>query len=44
VPSGRAGWILNRTPEMPEDRLSAALEVLEFNGYDVEKLFYTPQF
>ena len=43
VPSGRAGWILNRTPEIPEDRLKAALEVLEFNGYDVSRLQYTPQ-
>lgn len=43
VPSGRAGWILNRTPEIPEDRLNAALEVFEFNGYDVDRLIYTPQ-
>ncbi len=43
VPSGRAGWILNREPEIPEDRLKAAIEVLDFNGYDVEWLIYTPQ-
>ncbi len=42
VPSGRAGWILNRTPEIPEDRLRAALEVLDFNGYNVDRLIYTP--
>lgn len=38
VPSGRAGWILNRTPEIPEDRYRAALSVLEFNGYDISRL------
>lgn len=43
VPSGRAGWILNREPEIPEDRLRAALTVLEFNGYDVSRLQMTAQ-
>lgn len=38
VPSGRAGWILNREPEIPEDRYRAALSVLEFNGYDISRL------
>lgn len=38
VPSGRAGWILNRTPDIPEDRYRAALSVLEFNGYDIGRL------
>ena len=38
VPSGRAGWILNRDPEIPDDRYRAALSVLEFNGYDVSRL------
>lgn len=38
VPSGRAGWILSRTPTVSEDRLKAAMEVLDFNGYDVTKL------
>ncbi len=38
VPSGRAGWILNRTPDIPEDRYRAALSVLEFNGYDISRL------
>lgn len=38
VPSGRAGWILNRDPEIPEDRWRAALSVLEFNGYDTSRL------
>lgn len=38
VPSGRAGWILNRDAEIPDDRYRAALSVLEFNGYDVSRL------
>lgn len=43
VPSGRAGWILNRTPDIPADRLKAAREVLAFNGYDLSQLRTTPQ-
>jgi apolipoprotein D and lipocalin family protein len=43
VPSGRAGWILNRAPEIPSDRLKAALEILDFNGYDTKKLRWTAQ-
>ncbi|MBT8425184.1 MAG: lipocalin family protein [Silicimonas sp.] len=38
VPSGRAGWILNRDPEIPADRLDAARSVLDFNGYDLGRL------
>lgn len=43
VPSGRAGWILNRSPTLRADRLQAAREVLAFNGYDLSKLVLTPQ-
>lgn len=43
VPSGQAGWILNRTPQISEDRLEAARAVLQFNGYDLSKLRMTPQ-
>ena len=43
VPSGRAGWILNRTPDIPADRLQASREVLAFNGYDLSALRMTPQ-
>ncbi len=43
VPSGKAGWILNRDPVIPADRLRAALRVLEFNGYDTSRLVRTPQ-
>lgn len=37
-PSGRVGWILNREPDIPADRLAAAREVLDFNGYDLTQL------
>ncbi|MDJ1017971.1 MAG: lipocalin family protein [Paracoccaceae bacterium] len=43
VPSGRAGWILNREPGIPRDRLNAAKRVLAFNGYDLEALMMTAQ-
>lgn len=43
VPSGRAGWILNRTPEIPADRLAVARDILRFNGYDVSALQMTGQ-
>ena len=43
TPSGRAGWILNREPVIPPDRLAAARSVLEFNGYDISRLRMTPQ-
>ena len=43
VPSGRAGWILNRDPEIPADRLRAARDVLEFNGYDLSLIRTTPR-
>ncbi|WP_208348466.1 lipocalin family protein [Pseudaestuariivita rosea] len=42
TPNGRAGWILNRTPDIPQDRLRAALEVLDFNGYDTSQLIRVP--
>ncbi len=43
VPSGRAGWILNREPAIPPDRLAAAREILDFYGYDLARLRMTPQ-
>jgi len=43
TPNGRAGWILNRTPEMRADRLEAARQVLAFNGYDLSRLQMVPQ-
>ena len=41
VPSGRAGWILNRSPTIRPDRLEAARQVLAFNGYDLLALEMT---
>jgi apolipoprotein D and lipocalin family protein len=38
APNGRSGWILNRTPEIRDDRLQAARDVLAFNGYDLSRL------
>jgi apolipoprotein D and lipocalin family protein len=37
-PNGKSGWILNRDPEIPPDRLRAARDILEFNGYDISQL------
>jgi apolipoprotein D and lipocalin family protein len=42
VPSGRAGWILHRSPEVPPGRLAEAEAVLTANGYDVTRLIRTP--
>lgn len=43
APDGRSGWILNRAPTIPGDRLTAAREVLDFNGYDLSRLVDVPQ-
>ena len=43
APNGRSGWILNREPEIPADRLKAARDVLDFNGYDLSRLMEVPQ-
>lgn len=43
APNGRSGWILNRTPDIPPDRLQAARDVLEFNGYDISRLMEVAQ-
>jgi len=43
VPSGSAGWILSRTPQMaPEDRAEAEA-ALRRNGYDLSRLAETEQ-
>ena len=42
VPSGRAGWILNRSPEIAPARLERARAVLAANGYDPADLILTP--
>jgi apolipoprotein D and lipocalin family protein len=38
TPSGRVGMVLNRVPDIPPDRLRAAHEVMDWNGYDVADL------
>lgn len=43
VPSGEAAWILNRAPVIPPDRLSAAREILDFNGFDLSRLVRVDQ-
>lgn len=43
TPNGRSGWILNRAPKIPGDRLKAAREVLDFNGYDLGRLVEVQQ-
>lgn len=38
TPGGEAGYIVNRDPTIPADRMNAAREMLDFNGYDVTRL------
>lgn len=38
MPSGQGGWILDRSGAIPDDRLAAAREILDFNGYDTSRL------
>lgn len=40
APDGTAGQILNRAPGVPVDRLRAALEVLDFNGFRTDELIF----
>ncbi|WP_411890684.1 lipocalin family protein [Yoonia sp. SDW83-1] len=43
APNGRSGWILNRDPVIPQDRLNAARDILRFNGYDLSRLMEVAQ-
>ncbi|MDR0810420.1 MAG: lipocalin family protein [Gemmobacter sp.] len=38
TPSGRMGFILDRSAEMPGDRITAAREILDWNGYALSGL------
>ncbi|MEM8774992.1 MAG: lipocalin family protein [Pseudomonadota bacterium] len=38
TPDGSYGWILDRSVDGGEDRIKAAREVLEFNGYETRRL------
>jgi apolipoprotein D and lipocalin family protein len=42
TPSGRFGFILDRSGDLPPDRLAAAREVLDWNGYALAALRATP--
>ncbi|SFS68467.1 apolipoprotein D and lipocalin family protein [Sulfitobacter marinus] len=37
-PAGDFGWILDRKPTGGADRIRAAQEILDFNGYDISQL------
>ena len=37
-PAGDFGWILDRKPTGGADRITAAREILDFNGYDISQL------
>ncbi len=38
TPSGSFGFVLDRQAEIPADRIAAAREILDFNGYDLTRL------
>lgn len=38
TPSGQFGFILNRASKLPQDRLQAAREILDWNGYDLRRM------
>ncbi len=38
TPNGRLGFILNRERDLPPDRLVAARDILDWNGYDLKRL------
>lgn len=38
TPDGRFGFILNKGDTLPSDRLNAAREVFDFNGYNPDRL------
>ena len=38
TPDGSLGWIIDRSATGGTDRIAAAREIMEFNGYDVSKL------
>jgi apolipoprotein D and lipocalin family protein len=41
TPDGRGGWVLDRSEAIPADRMAAAREMLDFNGYDLGALVTT---
>lgn len=43
TPSRKYGWILSRTPQLPEEKLNEAYDILRENGYDPGDFVKTPQ-
>ncbi|EYD74538.1 hypothetical protein Rumeso_03834 [Rubellimicrobium mesophilum DSM 19309] len=43
TPDGSFGWVMDRPGRGSPDRMAAAREVLDFNGYDVGRLSVTPE-
>ncbi len=43
TPDGSVAYILDRTPNIPQDRLKASLDVLNFNGFDTDLMRMTRQ-
>lgn len=43
TPTGFAGWILARQPQISQARLNRGIEALRRNGYDTSQLTMTPQ-
>jgi apolipoprotein D and lipocalin family protein len=42
TPGGEWGFVLNRGGPLPDDRLAAAAEIFDFNGYDARSLVRVP--
>lgn len=40
--NGEFGMILNRSRDIPRDRMQAAREILDWNGYDLSRLIVRP--
>ncbi len=40
--NGEFGMILNRTRDIPSDRMQAARKILDWNGYDLSRLIVRP--
>ena len=43
TPDGSFGWVMDRPGQGSADRMAAAREVLDFNGYDVGRLSGAPE-
>ena len=38
APDGRIGWIMDRSPRGGADRIAAAREIMEWQGYDMARM------